>query len=96
MEIETEVIRLGNDYCIPLPLSFIEGTTLQEGTVLKIKFNERGNIEVGVNKAPTQADAACQICGKGTARYECSHCHTVACSNCFWEWGGLCNQCVKK
>ena len=30
-EISTELIKLGNDFAIPLPKTFCEGTTLEEG-----------------------------------------------------------------
>ena len=94
-EIETELVRVGNDFAIPLPLTFVEGTTLSEGASLKVVYNERGNLEVQVNKV-SSSDGKCQLCGGGTARYECSVCHSHACSSCFWEWGGLCNKCTKK
>jgi hypothetical protein len=93
-EINTEVIRLGNDYAIPLPLTFCEGTTIQEGTELKVIYNDRGNLEVQVNKIIT-GETKCALCNQRTAKYECTNCGTVACSTCFWEWGGLCNKCTK-
>jgi antitoxin component of MazEF toxin-antitoxin module len=43
-EITTEVIRLGNDFAIPLPVTFCEGTTLEEGTELKVIYNDQGNL----------------------------------------------------
>lgn len=94
-EITTEVIRLGNDFAIPLPVTFCEGTTLNEGTELKIIFNDSGNLEVQVNRLASE-ELDCQICGQRKARYECAHCHNYACSTCFWEWGGLCNKCTKR
>jgi hypothetical protein len=93
-EILTEVIRLGNDFAIPLPVTFCEGTTLGEGTDLKVIYNDRGNLEVQVNKLMGQ-EATCEICGKRKAKYQCSNCNIGACSSCFWEWGGLCNKCTK-
>ena len=93
-EITTEVIRLGNDFAIPLPITFCQGTTLDEGTELKVIYNDQGNLEVQVNKL-TSEELTCQICGQRKARYECSNCHLNACSTCFWEWGGLCNKCTK-
>jgi hypothetical protein len=93
-EIITEVIRLGNDFAIPLPVTFCDGTTIGEGTELKVIYNDRGNLEVQVNRL-TQEEATCDICGQRKARYECSSCHKIACSTCFWEWGGLCNKCTK-
>jgi len=94
-EINTELIKLGNDYAIPLPVTFCEGTTLSEGTELKVIYNERGNLEVQVNRL-SAGEQQCQICNQRSAKYECSACHTIACSTCFWEWGGLCNKCTKK
>jgi hypothetical protein len=93
-EINTEVIRLGNDFAIPLPLTFCEGTTLQEGTELKVIYNERGNLEVQVNKV-IGGEINCGLCNQRKAKYECSNCGVIACSSCFWEWGGLCNKCTK-
>jgi hypothetical protein len=94
-EIASKVIKLGEDYAIPLPLEFCNGTTLEEGTELKVIYNERGNLEVQVNKL-TGGDVDCGICSTRKAKYECSNCGTIACSTCFWEWGGLCNKCVKQ
>jgi antitoxin component of MazEF toxin-antitoxin module len=94
-EIVTELIRMGNDFAIPLPVTFCEGTTLGEGTELKVIYNERGNLEVQVNKM-TSAETKCELCNQRKAKYECSNCGTIACSTCFWEWGGLCNKCTKK
>jgi antitoxin component of MazEF toxin-antitoxin module len=93
-EIMTEVIRLGNDFAIPLPLTFCEGTTLEEGTELKIIYNDRGNLEVQVNRVIGK-ESTCELCGKRTAKYQCSNCGVMACSTDFWEWGGLCNNCSK-
>lgn len=94
-EVNTELIRLGNDFAIPLPITFCEGTTLAEGAELKVIYNDRGNIEVQVNRV-TEVEENCQICETRKARYQCSHCLTKACSSCFWEWGGLCNKCAKQ
>jgi hypothetical protein len=93
-EIKSEVIRLGNDYAIPLPVTFCEGTTLEEGTELKVIYNDRGNLEIQVNKVLGQ-EQKCEICNQRIAKYQCSNCNTNACSTCFWEWGGLCNNCSK-
>jgi hypothetical protein len=95
-EISTELIKLGNDFAIPLPVTFCEGTTLQAGTDLKVIYNDRGNLEIQVNQVAAAAEEKCQICNSSKARYQCSHCKTRACSNCFWEWGGLCNKCAKQ
>ena len=94
-EISTELIKLGNDFAIPLPKTFCDGTTLEEGVDLKVVYNERGNLEVQVNRV-LQQEQMCEMCGRSKARYECSYCHVHACSSCFWEWGGLCNKCTKK
>jgi hypothetical protein len=93
-EIVTEVIRLGNDFAIPLPVTFCDGTTLNEGTELKVIYNDRGNLEVQVNKLAAE-ETTCELCKQRKARYQCSNCNAIACSSCFWEWGGLCNKCSK-
>jgi antitoxin component of MazEF toxin-antitoxin module len=92
-ELVTDIRRMGNDLAIILPASFCSGTTLKDGAEIKIVFNDRNNLEIQVNREVSK-EGSCQICGQRTARYECFNCHTEACSNCFWEWGGLCNKCA--
>ena len=92
-EIKAEVIKLDDGLAIPLPLSFCEGTTLEAGSEVQIRYTKRGSFELQVIKHGGRM-IQCQICEKRTGKYSCRQCGRIACSNCFWEWGGLCNKCA--
>ena len=93
-EIKTEVIKLGNNFAIPLPIAFCEGVNLQEGTALRV-ISKQGKLEIQITDVEDKVKT-CQICDSRPGKYTCSICGTFACSNCFWEFGQLCNNCTKR
>ena len=94
-EIKTEVIRLADNLAIPLPIAFCEGTTIKEGAELKIVRTKRGRFEIQVMDIEKEK-IPCEICLNRPGKYTCSKCGKLACANCFWEWGNLCNKCIKR
>ena len=93
-EAKTEVKKVGDNLVIPLPADFCEGTELKDGCELKIVYTKRGHFEVRVTKLE-EGEIKCQICGKRKGKHICSNCGIQACSNCFWEWGNMCHNCIK-
>ena len=66
-EIKTEVIRLADNFAIPLPTAFCEGTTIKEGAELKIVRTKRGRFEIQVmdiEKEKGSAESYVQRAGK--------------------------------
>ncbi len=94
-EVKTEVIKIGDDFAIPLPTTFCEGTTLKEGSEVKVVYTKKGDLEIHITPQ-NNGETKCQICNQRTAKYMCMQCYTIACSNCFWEYGNLCNKCINK
>jgi hypothetical protein len=94
-EVSVEVVKQGDDLAILLPAKFYEDTGLEEGTKIKIAYTKRGHFEVKVELGEGEK-AYCQICGKRWGKYTCNMCGLTACSNCFWEFGQLCGNCMKK
>ena len=62
-EIKTEIIRLADNYAIPLPTAFCEGTTLKEGAELKIIRTKPGSFELEVMDID-KTKVPCEICQK--------------------------------
>ena len=92
-EIETDVIKFGDDLAIPLPITFCDGTIIKEGATLKIVPTKVGNFEIRVSQSGKEM-IKCQLCDKNVGKYTCTQCGALSCSACFWEMGGMCNKCV--
>lgn len=94
-EIKTEVVELGENLAIPLPKEFCTGTLLVEGAKLTAKYVRGGVLQIQV-EGLDKSEIKCQVCNKGIGKYTCSSCGSLACSNCFWELGNMCNNCIKR
>ena len=94
-EVTAEVVKVGDDLAIPLPANFYEGTGLEEGSKIKIIYKSSGHFEVKLMLKEGEKQY-CQICGKRMGKHTCNICGSISCSNCFWEFGQLCSNCMKK
>ena len=94
-EVKTEVIKVGKNLAIPLPVGFCDGTALKEGSELKIVYTKLGNFEIHMTDR-SAGNLSCYICGRRTGKHTCSQCGGITCSNCFWEMGDLCKNCINK
>lgn len=91
---DSKLMQYGNIVRVNIPPEILAETGLVDQDTLEVFVNEKGNIELRPKKADTGA-TKCMVCNKLTARYKCINCGRMACSNCFWEMGGLCRKCAK-
>ena len=93
-EIKTEVVKHGDGLAISLPKEFYKEVPIEEGTELTIIYQNKGNFEIRIENLIGKIQ--CEICQNRPGKYTCTKCGTIACSNCFWEWGNLCNKCINR
>jgi hypothetical protein len=91
---QTRVTRKGDNTRVKIPNDILAKVTLADKELLQIFLNERGNIEIEIKKRDPSA-IMCMICNNVPAKRKCINCGRMACSNCFWELGGLCRKCTK-
>ena len=86
--------QTGNIARVVIPIEILAATKLADQDPLIVFVNEKGNIELEPEEKKEGA-AKCMVCNKLAAKHKCINCGRLACSNCFWELGGLCRKCVK-
>jgi antitoxin component of MazEF toxin-antitoxin module len=91
---QTRVTRKGDNTRVKIPNDILAQVTLADKELLQIFLNERGNIEIEIKKRDPSA-IMCMVCNNLPAKRKCINCGRMACSNCFWELGGLCRKCTK-
>ena len=94
MKYKQRVIKIKTGFAIAIPPDICKSKGLKKGDEIELYLKPNGKIEI--NFMNVQKEKLCTVCGENEGKYTCTVCGRFACSNCFWEMGGLCHLCMKK